>query len=289
MSATTTDEPMTGKNDRAARVYDLALAAADYPAWNGPPRRTLIICTQQRCGSTLLGEAIYFAGGLGCPLEYFHAGFRSQLARRWNAAGLHNYAAAAHRFRTDGTGVFGVKLFWWDVADLVQELAPSESFAFPSLGAARSGDDTYRRVLQTIAGLFPHPTFVFLWREDKTRQAISLSIAGEMKEWRQFSGNGPAQPRAPSYDFDRIVQYLAVTQNDDAHWKNFFRVNGLQPYIIRYEDLEANYHATVKALFAAIGCPNAEITAPRLKKQADSTSEIFRQRFLTEFHRRARG
>ncbi len=50
--------------------YDLVRAEADYPEWQGPPRRTLLICTQPRSGSTLLGEALWFAGGLGCPLEY---------------------------------------------------------------------------------------------------------------------------------------------------------------------------------------------------------------------------
>jgi hypothetical protein len=35
--------------------YDLADAGADYPEWHGPPCRTLVICTQQRSGSTLTG------------------------------------------------------------------------------------------------------------------------------------------------------------------------------------------------------------------------------------------
>lgn len=280
---------MTGNTDRAARVYDLALPAADYPAWNGPPQRTLIVCTQQRCGSTLLGEAIYFAGGLGCPLEYFHSGFRPVFARRWAATDIRTYAGAAHRFRTDETGVFGVKLFWQDVMDLVRELAPGEQSAFPSLGAARSVDATYRRVLETIAELFPKPTFVFLWREDKIRQAISYSIASEMRQWRQFSGGGQAQPSAPTYDFDRIVQYLAGAQSDDAHWRNFFRANAVQPHEVRYEDLESGYQRTVATLFAALGCPSAKIMPPRLQKQADSHSEALRQRFIREFYLRVRG
>ena len=63
---------MTESAGRASSVapYDLASAAHDYPIWEGLPRRTVLLCTHPRSGSTLLGEALYFAGGLGCPLEY---------------------------------------------------------------------------------------------------------------------------------------------------------------------------------------------------------------------------
>ena len=56
----------------SASPYDLTLAGADCPRWDGPPRRSILICSHPRSGSTLLGEAIRFAGGLGCPLEYLH-------------------------------------------------------------------------------------------------------------------------------------------------------------------------------------------------------------------------
>ena len=107
------------RNDR--QRYDLVTAEADYPAWSGPPRRSIAVCTQQRSGSTLLGEAIHSAGGLGCPLEYFHAGFRPAFERRWETATFRDYLDALYRFRTDPGGTFSVKLFWIDVMRLLQE------------------------------------------------------------------------------------------------------------------------------------------------------------------------
>ena len=53
-----------------------------------------------------------FAGGLGCPLEYFHPGFRPALQARWQANYLASYVGQLHRFRTDPSGVFSLKLFW---------------------------------------------------------------------------------------------------------------------------------------------------------------------------------
>ena len=49
------------------KQYDLSNSDHDYPAWEGPPRRTIVICTHPRSGSTLLGEALFFAGNMGCP------------------------------------------------------------------------------------------------------------------------------------------------------------------------------------------------------------------------------
>src|ERR1700761_3198901 len=92
--------------------YDLAMAAHDYPAWHGEPRRSILICSHPRSGSTLLGEALYFAQGLGCPLEYFHPGFRPPMAERWHAPEIRRYAQSVKAHRTDPGGTLAVKLFW---------------------------------------------------------------------------------------------------------------------------------------------------------------------------------
>lgn len=270
------------------RQYDLVWASADYGEWRGPPSRSLLICTQQRSGSTLLGEAIYFYGGLGCPLEYFHAGFRPAFARRWKSNDIKTYAEMAHRFRTDPSGVFSVKLFWWDVVALVRELAPAEFAWLSRATASRLDASIYRRMFAMIAAFFPSPTVVFLTRREEINQAVSTYVAGQTRNWRQFSKRKSA-PRV-AYDFDGIVQRLAEIQNDNRHWLNFFRANGLQYHSMTYEDLADDYAATLKRLFAALGRPDAPIPAPRLQKQADdATTETLLLQFRAEFHNRTRG
>jgi hypothetical protein len=103
------------------RVYDLSTAKADYPDWAGTPNRSVIVCAHQRSGSTLLGEALYAAGGFGCPLEYFHAGFRPGFAKRWKTDDFRSYLRELYKHRTDATGVISVKMFWRDLAHLIHE------------------------------------------------------------------------------------------------------------------------------------------------------------------------
>jgi len=275
--------------ERAARhVYDLVRPSADYPDWVGPPRRTFLICTQQRAGSTLLGEAIYFAGGLGCPLEYYHEGFRPGFEERWKTRDLAAYNATLHRVRTDPSGVFSIKLFWWDLVRLAVEIEPEEFNSPYRMHASRTEYDVYRRLLALVSGLFPSPTFVFLVRRDEIRQAVSHVVAGTTRYWRKFEGDRDRTSSVP-YDFDATVQRLAEVQNDNAHWLNFFRVNGLQYHHIAYEDLAQDYEKIVRTFFDAIGRPDAAIHPPRLRKQADGHSEALLQRFLQEFRRRAQG
>ena len=102
---------MEAPDNPTRRVYDLCTDVADYPVRTAPPRRSILVCTSMRSGSTLLGEAMYFAGGLGCPLEYYHAGFRPSFEERWDVHEIGAYTAALHRWRTDESGTFAIKLF----------------------------------------------------------------------------------------------------------------------------------------------------------------------------------
>lgn len=276
------------KGPKGRRPYDLTRAQADYPARDAPPARSFVICTQQRSGSTLLGEALHFAGGFGCPLEYFHDGFRPGFAERWNADRIDSYIAAVHRFRTDPTGTFGVKLFWRDIADLMHEmtLAGQPAIAVPTAGPAT--DIAYRQIFARVAPLVPNPRLVYLRRRDQLRQAVSSFVADKTGQWRQYR----AQERsaAPTCNFDYIMQSLARIQSDERHWRHFFRANAIEPYEIYYEDLQFDYAGTLTALFRHLGRADATIMPPRLYKQAGARSEELREQFLAELrNRRGRG
>ncbi len=279
-----------GTAPTGSRSYDLALA--DYPEWQGEPARSLVICTQQRAGSTLLGEAIYFAGGLGCPIEYFHQGFRPGYERLWKTAGLRDYVATLHRLRTDPSGTFATKLFWRDLLSVARELG------LAGFGPVPEGDllhevqtvsaEMHRRMFAIVPELFPRPKFVLLTRRDAVRQAVSLLIAGQTRAWRKLERHaGPGESQV-HYDFHQIVKNLAAIQRWNGDWAEFFRLNGLQYYEIAYEDLWHDYEATLRRFFAAMGRPDARIVPPRLQKQADGQSEEYVQRFHAEFRLRAR-
>lgn len=269
--------------------YDQLLAAADYPPWHGPPKQSLIIGTFQRSGSTLLAEAIYFAGGMGCPHEYFSSGFRPVMERRWHPPDLRSYVADLHRFRTDPSGVFAIKLFWSDIFEFVREWQRGEFEGLAGAPAWSIGAETYRKILTTLSEALPNPTFVHLTRRDKIRQAISLAIAGQTDVWRQYSSiDIKAAGFQPVYRFDEIVQFLAAIQNSDALWLNFFRANGLPYHEIAYEDLAEDYAGTLRRLFDMLGRGDAAIPAPRLRKHTDVYARQWLGRFTEEFHARTR-
>lgn len=244
-------------------MYDLALAQGDYPAWLEPrPRRTFLVCTHMRSGSTLLGEALHRAGGMGCPLEYFHAGARPALAERWGAPDLDSYVAAVVRHRTDPTGSLGVKLFWRDVRELSAERGTS--------------------VTRTLEELFPNPTWIFLTRQDRLRQAVSQMTARASGVWRRIPGVDDRTARGlPEYSFEELAAHLADIEQSLAAWEAWFGETGIEPHRVTYEDLQADYEGTVRALLAALG-REGPVEPPRMRRHGWDHTEEFMRRFLEE-------
>ena len=231
----------------------------------------------------MLGEAIHAAGGVGLPLEYFHRGFRPRFEARWGAASADAYIQAAHRFRTDPTGVFGVKLFWRDVEELAHERGPAPRSEVPR---PLSGDLTpsdYRALFDRIADALPNPTFINLRRHDRVRQAVSSLTAQRTGHWREVPG-APRRPaiEPPTYDFERLLGQVAEANRCSRHWTAFFAALGVAPYEISYERLVGDYAATVAALLTAIGATDPTARAPRLRRQSDATSEAMALRFLRD-------
>lgn len=264
------------------KPYDLVLAEHDYAGWSGSPLRTLLICTHPRSGSTLLGEALYFAGGLGCPLEYFHRGFRPSLAARWNARTLAAYVRAVHHKRTDRTGMLSVKLFWGDVEALAAELDP---IRFGDLAGRPTGDmdmSTYREIASLLAPIFPNPEFVHLERKDRVRQAVSGLTASQTGVFRIVPSMGSKVAKAePEYDFTRIASLVAASDYCHQHWRNFFDATGASPISLTYEGLASDYSGNIQRLFDALGC-SASPPSIRMKRQSDSENEAFVLRYLRE-------
>jgi trehalose 2-sulfotransferase len=264
------------------RPYDLTLASADFARWEGPPQRSLVICSHPRSGSTLLGEAIRFAGGLGCPLEYLHGGFRPTMAARWRAPDLDAYVAALHQYRTEPNGVFSIKLFWQDVEDLAHERAPDR---FPPRGTTHPEamhEHQYRDLLAQIADILPNPEFVYLERRDRVRQAVSAMVAAQTGLWRSIPGMGRQEAvGAAEYDYDRILGMIAYADYGHAHWRGFFAANLVEPYRLTYEELVDDFEHVLNGLFARLGSASAP-PARRMRRQADQATEAMVLRFLRE-------
>jgi trehalose 2-sulfotransferase len=267
-------------------IYDLATARADYPAWHGEPQRTLMLCSHPRSGSTLLGEALYATGLLGCPLEYFHRGFRPAFAERWQAPTIRSLIAAAKRNRTSPCGVFSAKLFWQDIEDMVEELEPSLCEA---LRESEVEPAAYRCLYTFLTSWFPQPAFIYLSRQDRVRQAISALVATCTRQWRAIPGQGRQHPAEEvAYDYERILGLIAFADHCHSNWRRFFEANALQPHILKYEDLLAEDSPAVRSLLNQLGYTGVQ-PARRMQRQVDSRSEQLLARFLREYQERSTG
>jgi trehalose 2-sulfotransferase len=253
--------------------YDLATAAGDFPPWEGRPQRSVVLCSHPRSGSTLLGEAIFAAGGLGCPLEYLHRGFRPALAARWAAPDLASFTSAVHRHRTDTSGVLAMKLFWRDVEETWSE----------ATGQQAGGTTDAAQLFGALTSLLPDPTFVYLRRRDRVRLAVSAYIATMTSSFRRLPGD-VAPATVVAYDYDAILRQLAVADYSNARWQEFFELRGVSPLVVEYEDLASDYTGTASRVLAFLGRPVA-VDQPRMQRQASRQSEEFVWRFLTDHSR----
>lgn len=272
-----------------AVTYDLATEQADYPAWEGQPKRSLLLCSHPRSGSTLLGEALHATGLFGCPLEYFHRGFKPAFAERWQAPTMHSLVAAAKRFRTDPGGLFSVKMFWQDIEDMVGELEPSICEELQGTAGGSAAPETYRRLYALIKEWFPRPAFIHLSRQDRVRQAVSSLVAIHSRQWRSIPGQGRQQPEEEvCYDYERILGLIAYADRSHTHWRSFFSANSLQPYTIGYEDLVAEKSPALRTLLTQLGY-SGDLPARRMQRQADARSEKLLARFLRDYQARTTG
>jgi trehalose 2-sulfotransferase len=188
-----------------------------------------------------------------------------------------NYTEYFHKVIEEGTtpnGIFGAKVMWGYFDDFICNLRQIPSFR----------DLPITDLLSTA---FPNLHYIKVSRRDKVRQAISLWKAIQTWTWKAEETVPP--PNGTTYSQRKLVFHFEavdhlVQQNEahDAAWQQYFDVIGVQPLTIAYEELAAAYEATsFKILtYLDIHIPaDLEVQEQRMKKQADSVSEEWVQRY----------
>ena len=257
-------------------VYDLTTAEFDQP--HTPAVRSLVLCGTYRSGSSLVAEALQAAGGYGIPLEYFQEGASERRYRRW-LVGSSSYRDQVIAARTDPTGVFGVKLFWPDLANLT--------------GMASMAPET---ATVAIAGVLPRPLFVWIRRRDTVAQAVSTLRALHSDRWRSLAAegstpapasrsSGPAD--AAGYDFDRLYRLVGMLLRHDSLWASCFSTSQAPRVAVWYEDIAVDPARTLSELTERLADrgmpPRANAPYPiRLHKQAPASADQQALRFLRE-------
>lgn len=218
-----------------------------------------MVCATPRCGSSYLCELLKGTGRLGRPSEFFgkaKAIDKFKARHGVNSSDQRVIAEAVSKIRRGKNGVFGVKCHFKQFDSVLR------SFNW--------------------ADVFPGTKFILLEREDILMQAISLSKAKQTGAW---SSNRELSVK-PSYSFASIYDSLLYCSREKSAWEAVFKVLGLRPYRVLYEDLVARPIATVEAVASFIGVDVAVgddvFAAVKHQKQRDDESIEWADRFKSE-------
>jgi LPS sulfotransferase NodH len=252
------------------------------------PERAYLVLATARSGSTLLCEALRETGIAGRPLEHFEVLEPTSLPRQPREyfhgledqeilnllpplqAGSPEVETPAQwwdRIEREGTGengVWGGKLMWAHTADLLHRTRRLDGLAHADLATT----------LRTLLG---NPALIFMVREDKVGQAVSLWRAVQTQTWR---GNGV--PDQAVYQFAAIDHLRRQLQADEAEWRAWLARHQLEHYEVRYSELAADPLVTVDGVLRFLGLPSRAPAQPPLERQADERSAQWARRYVRE-------
>jgi LPS sulfotransferase NodH len=157
--------------------------------------------------------------------------------------------------------VFASKLMWRQLPELralAGELPEYAGLQIPEL----------------LEQLFAGPTYVWVSRRDKVRQAVSMWRALQSRSWRHSNQNSEDQQLV--YRFDGIDHLVGAFEAEDRAWGDFFAERGIDAVTISYEDgLERDPDRAVRTVLERLGlqAPAQWHAEEPMKRQADALSE----------------
>lgn len=222
------------------------------------------VCATPRTGSSLLLGLLGSTGVAGRPEAYFRAPDEQAWAARWQLApgfGYASFVAAAIRAGRTDNGVFGAKLMWGTLDEVVAKLATG-------------GTD-----LDALTAAFGRLRFVHLWRDDVLAQAVSWLRAEQTTSW--FAGDPGGNGQEPAYDEAAIGALLSTIDEHTAAWRQWFAAAGVTPHPVRYEDLAADPVGVATGIldFLGLELPPGRSIRGRHRRQSDEVNRRWQDRF----------
>jgi LPS sulfotransferase NodH len=149
---------------------------------------------------------------------------------------------------TTGNGVFAARIMWRTLDELVARLGP----LYPDMAGASD--------LELLNRAFGRTRFVYLRRCDVLAQAVSLLRAEQTEVWHDTPGEPREPVREPGFDFGRIAELVREIEDDNLAWQRWFGSVGIQPCLVRYEELAV---APVETTLGVLGFLGLELAPGR--------------------------
>jgi LPS sulfotransferase NodH len=227
--------------------------------------RSYLICATPRSGSNFLCEVLRSAAVAGYPDDYFwNPPFWWQ---RWGVSDFPSYFWRILQEGTTPNGVFGSKMMWDYLGELVPQLA--------ALFHVAAGEPS-----AVLAAAFPNLRYVWLTRRDKVRQGISYYRALETRIWRSTDGSsGPATD--PPFNFLAIDRLVQLSNWEDEGWQGYFQQHRSKPLVVAYEDLAQAPEEVAQQILSHLGLPQAQWLdrSWQHQRQADTLTDAWVERY----------
>ncbi|MGE6606454.1 Stf0 family sulfotransferase [Halomonas sp. NPDC076908] len=235
---------------------DQFLNSHDFPVFRGE-RKNLILATTPRCGSHMLGHALYETGAFGFPLEYINNANVKRWKERLGVSDLDEVIEEIKNRRTSPNGVFSVKAHFSQMKNIG--------------GMAR------------FDNLFSDGKYLHIKRKDVLSQAVSFYIAKKTGKWISAQAS-VVEAEDVEYDFQSIDSCLKSILNHNAWWEYSIVRMGLDYCFVYYEDVLENPSSTLERIsrFIGIDMPDKISLDSYTSKQSGSISEIFKDNFLKD-------
>ncbi len=219
-----------------------------------------VVATTGRTGSNLL-QRLLVNNGLNDPHEWFHPT-------------LFGFQAAADQGTTCEQ--------WLD--KMREEKSVEDVFAIKLMATHPQQMRKHMREpvadrFELIQRLFANFRFIFLWRDDVERQALSFwraQTSGKWAQWRDdLAKNEDAPP--PPLDMEKIEHHIKSIESFNVFWTRFFDRTGIEPYRLSYESLDADRRSAILGIAEFLGRPIAgepELDV-EIVRQADAQTEQY--------------
>lgn len=223
--------------------------------------KSYIVCSTGRSGSTLLCSTLLNLGCCGKPAEYLHSAKIEKYIDKGDTKGFQDYLSQILHQETGKNGIFGIKIHWEHFRNFL-------NLARKYLGFRDKSD------WEIISTIFPNPYFIYIWRRNLVKQAVSTEIAYQTQQWVKSNQNITAEtPKRLIFKPLNIYRYKQGLQARNDRWRKFFAQNCVDFYEIVYEDFVLSFENTIRDLVDFIEVDSLsdsyEIKMPTYRQSSD--------------------
>jgi glycosyltransferase involved in cell wall biosynthesis len=222
-----------------------------------------IICAVQRSGTQYLSDGLQQTGIAGKPSEYFQIWNDDARVRSMGLTDNLDYLNWALEQGTSINGVFGCVMMWDYFGYALFKINEIPKYI------GLNGFDALKQIFSNLH-------FIYLTRQDKLRQAISMSKAQQTKIYSVKENQSVVPNQTPRFNYEQINWNLNRIYEGESGWERFFASHRIDPLKIVYEDIVNSYRQHVLRILEYLKIPhyqNLTFKESSFKKMSDNVTE----------------